>query len=175
MISRERQRCLRILEVTPEATPEEITLAYNRLKRLHGKEPGLAMAGAMEEFSPEARAEVLDELEAAYALLRSQPPETAAAAPLAPPEPREEVLPTEASALRRARITAGLSLDQVAQDTCVRLEYLKALEAERFEDLRLATVNVRGYLTAFATAVSLPAEAIVPAYMARFQAWQNRR
>jgi flagellar biosynthesis protein FlhG len=78
-------------------------------------------------------------------------------------------------ALRRARDAAGFTLDQVAAETNVRRESLSALEDERFEQLRLATVNVRGYLTAFVNTIGLPADDVVPAYMERFIRWQARR
>ena len=170
------KQCRRILEVADDATREEITHAYHQLKRIHGKEPGLAIHPTMEEFAPEIRQEVLEEIEAAYALLQAIPVEAA------PPPPQEEVVVEEeaaapvTSSLRKARMSAGLTLDQVAQETCVRREYLKALEEEHFEDLNaLASVNVRGYLNAFANAVGVPADVIVPVYMKRFTGWQGLR
>ena len=171
------KQCRRILEVADDATREEITHAYHQLKRIHGKEPGLAIHPTMEEFAPEIRQEVMEEIEAAYALLQALPAETP------PPAPPEEVaVPVEASerpalsSLAKARIAAGLTLDQVAQETCVRREYLKALEEEHFEDLNLlAPVNVRGYLNAFAIAVGVPADVIVPVYMKRFTDWMGLR
>ena len=167
-------RCRQILEVSPEATREEITSAYHHLKRIHGAEPGLAIAASMEEFSLEARQQVMAEIEEAYALLKAIPTEAYVPEPepVAPePDPLEEV-PGNGSSLRRARTKAGLTLDQVAQETCVRREYLKALEDEEFQDLtRLAPVNIRGYLTAFANTVGVPADAIVPVVMERFATW----
>jgi len=194
-------RCRRILEVPSEATPEEVTSAYHRLKRFHGKDAGLALAPTLEEFSPAARQEVLDEIEEAYAMLKAvytEMPEPAPAPePFRAPEPvraseptrapesvpapevqapaaEPEELPANASSLRKARGKAGLTLDQVAQETCVRKEYLRALEEETFEDLtRLAAVNIRGYLTAFANTVGVPTDLIVPIFMKRLTDWQG--
>jgi cytoskeletal protein RodZ len=56
----------------------------------------------------------------------------------------------------------------------VRVEYLSALEEEHFERLRLAAVNVRGYLTAYVNAIGLAAEEAVPPYMEKFLEWQAR-
>jgi hypothetical protein len=39
----------------------------------------------------------------------------------------------------------------------------------------MATVNVRGYLTAFMNAVGLPVDTEVPAYMKRYMGWQASR
>ena len=175
MTTPDLNRCRRILEVTAEATREEITSAYHQLKRFHGKDAGLAHAPSLEEFSPAARQEVLEEIEAAYALLKALPADAPPPPPEPEPEPVEET-PGILSSLRKARAQAGLTLDQVAQETCVRREYLKALEEERFEDLsRLAPVNIRGYLTAFANAVGVPADVLVPVYMKRFTSWQALR
>ena len=168
-------QCRKILEVSCEATREEITHAYHQLKRIHGKEPGLAIHPTMDEFAPELREEVLAEIEVAYALLQAIPSEAPAPAPAEEMVPEEDTAPV-LSSLRKARITAGLTLDQVAQETCVRREYLKALEEEHFEDLHLlAPVNIRGYLNAFANAVGVPADVIVPVYMKRFASWQGLR
>jgi cytoskeletal protein RodZ len=68
-----------------------------------------------------------------------------------------------------------VSLDQVFAETNVRMDYLQALEHENFESLHLPAVNVRGYLTAFANAIGLAAEEVVPAYMQRFTDWQSRQ
>jgi hypothetical protein len=167
MPSPDLNHCRRILEVSPQATREEITHAYQQLKHIHGAEPGLAIASSMEEFAPEARLEVLEEIEAAYALLRASPePEAPAPIPI-----EEEPPPAVMTGLRQARTAAHLTLDQVAQETCVRREYLQALEEECFEELRLlAPVAVRGYLTAFAQAVDLPHDPFVLEYMKRFTA-----
>jgi hypothetical protein len=174
MAAPDEARALRILELDAAATPDDIHRSYHLLKRLHGRTGAMFAAPGMDEFSSEARQEVLAQIEAAYALLTARGQGMAAGAPGAPgAAPRPEA-PAEvpATALRRARDAAGLSLDQVAEETHVRMEYLIALEEERFDHLRLATVNVRGYLTAFANAVSLPAEEVVPAFMQKFLAWQ---
>ena len=163
---------LRILELPPGASPEDILRAYNLLRRLHGRNGAVFCAPGMEEFAPEARAAVLEQVEAAFALLSARGEEPQPVLPA--PAPEVEV-PAEDSALRRAREAAGVSLETVAQETHVRLEYLGALEEERFEHLRLATVNVRGYLTAYLNAIGLPAEDVVPAYMKKFIDWQALR
>ena len=81
----------------------------------------------------------------------------------------------DGSALRRTREAAGATLDFIAAQTHVRVEYLSALEEERFWDLPPAAVNVRGFLSAYATEIGLPAEEVVPLYMQRFLQWQARR
>jgi hypothetical protein len=166
-------RSRRILEVAPDASGEDVERAYQLLKRFYARDPAVFAAPGMDEFAVEARRGILEEIEAAYRQLAG-PRTGAQAGPPAPLPPREPEAgePGASTVLGRARRAAGLSLDHVAAETHVRLEFLAALEEERFENLRLAPVNVRGYLTAFANALGLPAEAVVPAYMARYAAWQ---
>jgi hypothetical protein len=162
-------QALRILELPPAASMEDILRAYHLQKRLHGRDGAVFCAPGMEEFAPEARAAVLEQVEAAFALLSSR----AEAQPDRPaPAPAAADRSGPASPLRRAREAAGLSLETVTQETHVRLEYLGALEDEQFEHLPLAAVNVRGYLTAYLNAIGLSAEGVVPAYMKRFLEWQ---
>ena len=84
-------------------------------------------------------------------------------------------LPINGEAMRRLREAAGVSLEYVASQTHVRVEHLTALEEERFWDLPPAAVNVRGFLSAYAAEIGLPAENVVPQYMQRFQQWQAQR
>lgn len=194
-----------ILEVSAEASLEDITAAYLLLKRIHGSELGIFGGSAMEEFSPDARREALAEIEAAYRLLRAlstqatplseeAPATQQEPAPRPEPPPRPEPIPRPEPApapapqpqvLRKAdaipgsflegsREAAGFSLEDVAAETHVPMAYLQALEEERFGDLPLAPVRVRGFLTAFVTAIGLGAEDIVPPYMEKFQQWQTR-
>ncbi len=177
----------RILEVDPDAPMEDILRAYLMLRRIYGRDQAMFTAPGMDEFSPEARQDALAQIEAAYSLLRALLPETGQAVQARPavleirslppaPRPKPPAEPAaELTALRRAREAAGFSLDQVAAETNVRREYLSALEEERFEQLRLATVNVRGYLTAFVNTIGLPVDEVVPPYMQRFLQWQARR
>jgi len=163
-----------ILEVGPDATLDEITRAYHLLKRIYAKDLTVFTAPAMDEFATDARREVLEEIEAAYAFLggsaagKPGPPPARTGAPEGP-----QVAP--GTVLGRAREAAGMTLAQVAEETHVRPEYLAALEKEDFEALPLAPVNVRGYLTAFLQAVRSPEADIAPAYMERFVRRRGRQ
>jgi len=68
--------------------------------------------------------------------------------------------------LRRLRMARGIELDRLSSATKISISYLNALEDERF-DVLPATVYVRGFLTAYARAVGLDADRVVPAYMER--------
>lgn len=171
----EERQCLRILEIPEDASMEDITQAYQMMKRIYEKEESVFTAPSMDEFSPEAREGILAAIEAAYHELvrihagsrpQFQPP------PVAPP-PGD--LPLDGKALRRFRENLGVSLGHVAAQTHVRVEHLRALEDERYSELPPAAVNVRGFLTAYVSELGLPADDIVPPYMRRFQAWRARR
>jgi Helix-turn-helix domain len=168
-------QCRRILEVPADASMDAITQAYHLLKRIYEKEHPVFMAPSMDEFAPEAREEILEEIEAAYRELSRI---HLAAQPKIHAMPRVHPVGgpvIDGEALRRIREGGGISLEYVASQTHIRADYLSALEDERFWDLPLATVNVRGFLSAFATTIGLPIDDVVPQYMQRFQNWQAQR
>lgn len=169
----ERQ-CLRTLALPEGASAEQISQAYALLKRIYGTETANHVAPAMEEFSPEARAAVLAEIEEAFQTL-SRGHDLTRHLLHAPVKPLEATLHLEEASLKELREALGVSLDLVAAQTRIRLEYLSALEEERFADLPLAAVNIRGFLTAFVKHLGLAAEPFVPAYMQRYQDWRARR
>ena len=171
----DERQCRQVLEVSADASMEDITQAYHLMKRIYEKEQAVFAAPSMDEFSHEAREEILEGIEAAYRELsrlhaEAQPPIHPVHVVLPPGD-----VPMDGKGLRRVREAAGVSLDYVASQTHVRVEYLSALEDERFWDLPLAAVNVRGFLSAYAMEIGLPAEDVVPPYMQRFQQWQARR
>lgn len=171
----DERRCRQILEVAPTASREEIAQSYHRLKRIYQDGGTAFLSASMDEFSDEARGEILREIEQAYqALSRLQ----AQAQPLIHPTPPPTVkshLPLDGAALREVREAEGLSLDFIAAQTHVRREYLQAFEEERFADLPHAAVNVRGFLAAFVSEMGLPVEPVVHGYMQRYQQWQARQ
>ena len=171
----DERQCRRILEVSEAASWEDINQAYPLLKRIYEKEQAFFTAPSMDEFAPEAREEILAEIEAAYRELSRLHSEAQPQLQPLPVTLAITELPVDGEALRRFRETAGVSLEYVAAQTHVRVEHLSALEEERFWDLPVAAVNVRGFLSAYATAIGLPAESVVPPYMQRFQQWQARR
>ncbi|BDU77472.1 helix-turn-helix domain-containing protein [Mesoterricola sediminis] len=168
-------KCREILEVDASAGLEEIRRAHAFLRALYGGGDSPFPMPSMDEFSPEARARVLEEVEAAFqelcSLVEPAPPPPPAARPRAP-EPRGIL---DGPALRALRESQGLTLEHLAQETSIRIPFLAALEAERFQDLPGAAVIVRGYLTAYLAALGVDAEATVADYARRCQAAQGRR
>jgi len=65
--------------------------------------------------------------------------------------------------LRRARLDAGKTLDQVAADTKIQLWILEAIERDDLSRVP-GGIFVRGYLTAFARAVGVSPSGVLAAY-----------
>jgi Helix-turn-helix domain len=68
-------------------------------------------------------------------------------------------------ALRTVREARGVTLEEAARDTRVRLEFLEAIEAEDFH-LLLGDVHVRGCLRTYATYLRLSPDKVVAMYEA---------
>jgi cytoskeletal protein RodZ len=66
-------------------------------------------------------------------------------------------------ALRKVRISRGVSLDEASRDTRIRAEFLDALEEEDYERL-LGDVHVRGCLRSYATYLGVPSDRVLEAY-----------
>jgi Helix-turn-helix domain len=66
-------------------------------------------------------------------------------------------------ALRKVREARGVTLEEAARDTRVRLEFLEAIEAEDFH-LLLGDVHVRGCLRTYATYLRLSPDKVVAMY-----------
>jgi len=161
-------RCRELLEVAPDAGLDEVRRAYGFLRGLYSPGSTALGAAAMDEFSPEAQARVLAEVEAAYLEL------CGLLEKVAPPPPPRRSLPApdkvlDGPGLRRIREAAGFTLEHLAAETSVRQTFLTALEEERFNDLPAAAVIVRGYLTAYLAALGIDSEGTVTDYVRRCQ------
>lgn len=67
------------------------------------------------------------------------------------------------SALRKARLARGMSIEEAARDTRIRLDFLGALEEEDFDRL-LGDVHVRGCLRSYASYLGLSPDTVVGVY-----------
>jgi cytoskeletal protein RodZ len=72
------------------------------------------------------------------------------------------------AALRAARETRGVSVEEAAWRTRIRPEYLRALEEERFDALG-HHAHARGHLHSYARFLGLDASALVAEYTDRFE------
>jgi len=67
------------------------------------------------------------------------------------------------TALRKARLLRGKSIEEASRETRIRAEYLNALEGERFETL-LGDVYARGFLRSYSTYLGLDADKVLMFY-----------
>jgi hypothetical protein len=70
-------------------------------------------------------------------------------------------------ALRKARLLRGKSIEEAARETRIRVDYLHALERERFEAL-LGDVYVRGFLRSYSTYLGLDPGKVLTIYNRHF-------
>ena len=70
--------------------------------------------------------------------------------------------------LRRARIHAGIELEQIAEITKVGIRTLRLLEDDAYEDLP-ATVYVRGFVTAYVSTIGIEPTRAVASYIQRLE------
>lgn len=71
------------------------------------------------------------------------------------------------TALRKARLLRGKSLEEASRETHIRTEYLQALERERFDGL-LGDVYVRGFLRSYSTYLGIDPDRILTTYNREF-------
>ena len=71
-------------------------------------------------------------------------------------------------ALKKIRGMKGMSIEDLADRTKIRITYLKYLEEENFEFLP-AAVYIKGFVASVATALGLPAQQVAADYMEGFR------
>jgi flagellar biosynthesis protein FlhG len=147
----------RVLDLSEDATADEVKRAYHRRRALYS-EGSLATYSLMED---EQRAEMLHRIDMAYMHiskdLRQETSITNAMLPFysaeqaAAPGPGERVGPY----LRHRRESLGYTIHDVAQRSRIRSTYLELIENEQFKDLP-APVYLRGFLLEYARILGLP-------------------
>jgi len=83
--------------------------------------------------------------------------------------------PGDGDLYRRIREAIGVSEHEMQERTKISLEYLRAIETNRFERLP-QSVYVKGFLRSYFKYLAVPnGDRFVPAYAARLEAWQQSR
>jgi flagellar biosynthesis protein FlhG len=180
----EEQSLYDTLEVTKDASPEDIERAY-QLARSLWEEGSLAGYGVFESGDVEL---IRERVELAYRTLRDpeqrreydgQLEEASEAAE--EPVAARSLDPLDAMAdldeatgefdgerLRRVRLQRGMELEEIAKVTKVNPTYLRFIEEERFDDLP-AAVYVRGFVVGYASCVGLEGTRVAKSYMTRYE------
>lgn len=149
------------LGVAPEAGLVQVRRAYQERLTLYG-EDALASYSLLE---PEERRDRLERIEAAYRkvvreLNGASGAVVALTRPAATTAPVEEAAPVDPARspgvfLQRARVRAGVSLQEIARRTKLGTMKLTNIEEERFDQLP-APVYLRGFVDQYARLVGLP-------------------
>ena len=185
LTSWKEQNCYDLLEVSPQTSDEEIRIAYKKLRAVYSpNSPGISAL-----FSSQEREEILIKVEEAYRVL-SDPlrrtqydlmlkgeggqvviPRPTSAVPyrhLGPEEVREALGNEETTfsgrSLHRIREYLSLDLDEMARETKIGKNRLKAIEEEDIEALP-APVYLKGFLRTYAKFLGLDPYRVVSEYL----------
>ena len=182
-----------LLEVSRQASGEEIERAYHIARSLYADESmaGLAVfeagdADAITERVELAFRTLMDaQARLAYdASLEESVPDAPEpivdvdidAGPDNPVEIFEDIDTSEGEfggeRLRALRVRRGIELEEVAEVTKVNPTYLRFIEEERFDDLP-AAVYVRGFVLGYAGCIGLDSGQVAKSYMSRYEETRN--
>ena len=162
----------RVLDISPDASANEVRQAYHRMKALYS-EGSMATYALMEE---EERHEMLDRIEKAYLRISIQFEQTHkdeldrapllyTAGEVPPFDPKENI----GSYLKRRREQLGLPIKNIAVTTCIRSTYLEHIESENYDQLP-APVYLRGFVIEYARSLKLPdPEGLAAIFLDRFR------
>jgi hypothetical protein len=160
-MSRARHEDWQLLGLEPGADLVEANRALRSRRALY--QPGaLATYNLLDE---DERLRMLERIDEAYRRVTGcepppdRPPQKThtegesqtPAAPDSPPDPTTE----PGALLRHRRLVRGLSLEQLAAETKIRVQLLEQLETEAVDELP-AAVFVRGHVVQYARALGLP-------------------
>jgi curved DNA-binding protein CbpA len=177
------QNFYEVLEVSPDASPEQLARAYAVAKRHFSG----ASLGSYSLFDSAERTEVLARIEEAWRTLSSRDQRARydrevlgrAPAPLSSPAPGGQPLPAPVTApaapmlaltdvtgaaLRARRESIGVPLQEIARNTRISIAYLQFIEEDHIKGLP-HDAYLRGYLTQYAKAVGLDPHAVADGYI----------
>ena len=181
------QNYYELLEVAPQASDEEIRIAYEKLKAIYSLlTPGITIL-----FTPEEVKQIRDKIEEAYRVLRDPRSQRAYdlmmqgawEKPIVPPprpitiqraltvpQIKEALASDEISwsgeGLGKIRRYIKLDMEELAMAIKVSKRHLEAIEAEAVSDLP-APVYLKGFLRSFAGALGLDPQRVSEEYLTR--------
>jgi curved DNA-binding protein CbpA len=175
------QNLYEVLEVSPDASPEQLARAYALAKQHFGG----ASLGSYSLFDSAERTEVLARIEDAWRTLSNReqrarydrevlgrapapasptvtgvPP--ASAAP--PAAPSLSLIEVTGASLRARRESLGVPLQEIARNTRISIAYLQFIEEDHIRGLP-HDAYLRGYLAQYARAVGLDPHTVADGYI----------
>lgn len=172
------RECLDILELPGDATIMEIKTAYQHLKDLYTK-GSIALSPIENDYPEVTKEQILNSIEEAYLWLVTNyekpgegevsdedGPEIVAAA--ATRHEISDIKKFDGPTLRRVRELLGIELGEVEFSTKIHPQYIKNIEADKFDALP-EEVFVRGYLSTYARFLGLESTLVVETYIKHYK------
>ncbi len=166
MNQKEYNKYYEILELSPDASLQEIKSAYKRLKKKYSAES--------------SKNEVLKQIEDAHSKLSasfdkkdnkgsSQKEKTKTVH-----QESQKSKPKLFSGyrLKEIREEQNIRLEDIAQTTKIQAQTLKYIEAEKYEKLP-PEVYIKGFVTSYAKCLSLDSKKVAAEYINRYNAWKK--
>lgn len=163
--------CYKILELPEDASWAEIKKSYCNLRELYSV-PSLATLSINEDLLGEHGAEILEQIDNAYRVLRKHFEEIW----LKNEKKIERIISKvglfDGHTLKQVRETLNIDLLDIAMATNIQINHLKNIENEHYQALP-NDVYLRGYLVSYAEFVSLDPKRVVDEYMAGYKKWRK--
>jgi hypothetical protein len=177
------KKAMDVLELPADAPLRDVHAAYLRLTRLYSGD-SIAMTPLGEEFSEKTRKKVLAQVEEAYRrVLSFRRGASGRASPLfsdGTAVPLENGSDTETLGgpysgplLQKIRENAGIELNVISKELKLRIELLRAIEAERFESLP-EPAYLKVHLKNYAQFLRLDPALVTEDYLLKFKTWRKR-
>ena len=166
--------CYEMLEISPDASMNEVERAYRLLRRIYNEPTTVGLVPGLQEFNEETRRQILEDLTEAYLRLKDH-----LHVHKRPPSREIELVvpdrPVNGAFIRSVRETTGFTLDDAAEKTNIRKVYLEAIEEEQFDRLPAAVVYVRGFVRAYLEFLNIQVDRSLDSYMERYRDWESDR
>lgn len=167
-----------LLELTPEASSEDIRKNYLRLKNLYSGD-SIEIAALNSDFFEELRQDFLSRLENAYEQLYLRPVSNNRVQQSLSMDDElcdwvKNLNRFTGAVLRTIRERMGVELMAIFNATRVQPQYLEDIENERFESFR-AEVFLRSYIIEYTRFLSLDSRTVLADYLPRYRAWAANR
>jgi len=180
LTTEEKEKYLKILGLSSEATFVEIKRVYKRLLRLYSSETSI-ISSIADDFSKRKKQEVIRELENAYKKLSSQieyeqsikKQKTKLSKIEKSMDHSLQGIAFSGRMLRDIRRKQDIQLFDVSLETKIRTVILKNIESEKFEDLP-QEVYLRGHVWSYAKYLSLNPKKVMDDYLKKYKAWKNK-
>jgi len=170
-----------LLELTPEASLDDIRRRYRYLKTLYGGD-SIEIRALHDDFSQELWTDYLARLDRAFEKLNAltEKNKAVAAAPVRKELDQElrswigQIGCFDGAALRAVRERLQVDLQSIFTVTRIKLNFLEAIEQETFDEFP-AEVYLRSYLIEYSRFLGLDSQRVLMDYLPRYRQWVEVR